>query len=135
MRFIYDDGGHDTYAPHATGDCAIRAISVVTGKDYRDVKSDVLETAKYEKGRSKRSDGETYTRLATVRSVMSWYGWKFVDSRKKPLAFTEENWGDRTYMLWVPWHFTAVIDGAIHDTFDSSKQETEIVKGYWYKRE
>lgn len=136
MRFVYDDGGHRIYGGCATGDCAIRAMSIVTGKPYDEIKQLVLYYAQFEKGKSNRSDGHSYTRLITVRKVMNRLGWQFVDIRKKPLAFSAENWDDdNDYLIWVPWHYTAVIHGVIHDMFDPSARETEIVKGYWYKKE
>lgn len=134
MRFIYDDGGHNMYAPRAIGDCAIRAMAIANNMNYLEVRNLVLDFAQKEKGTTKRSDGRSYTRLETIKRVMRKLGWDFVDIRKKPVKFESFENKKGAYVIWAPWHFTTIIDGDIHDMFDQ-REEDNRVKGYWYKRE
>ena len=128
MKYIYNEGGH---REDATGDCATRAISIATGVPYEDVLKLIQLHAQWELHEPK-SDGLTHTKLSAVTWIMRRLGWTFVDSRKEPLELSDENWNDGfDYVLWMPWHFTAVKDGAVQDMF----MPTGNVKGYWYKDE
>lgn len=134
LRFQYDDGGHSIYARRAVGDCAVRAMSIVTGADYPEILAKVKKEGEKERGNWTQSDGVSYTRLSAVRNIMRGYGWTFVDMRKNPKRFMDWKASRGTFLVWCPYHFTAVVDGTIRDMFDPSNGGTEIVKGYWYKK-
>lgn len=133
LGFKYDDGGGNKYARYATGDCATRAMAVVTGEHYLSILRLIQNEAENERG-GKRSDGKTYTRLSAVRNIMQQKGWQFVDMRKSPKKFSEWKAETGTWLVWCPQHFTAVIDGVIHDTFDPRTEGITTVKGYWYMK-
>jgi len=140
MDFVYDDGGRSNYfkAKHV-GDCVCRAIAIATGKDYKEVYDDLNRLAKAERtGKRKRGKSTArngvYTRTAK-KLLEEEYGWEWhptmgigtgckVHVREDELPYGR-------LILNLSRHFTAVIDGELHDTYDCSRGGTRCVYGYW----
>jgi len=81
IQFIYNDGGRkDAGFKGTTGDCATRAISIVTGIPYLEVYNLINEIAKSEKtGRRKRgiSNARTGVYKDNVKKIMLSLGYKW----------------------------------------------------------
>ncbi len=139
--WVYDDGGRADagYKGH-TGDCCCRAISIATGKDYKEVYDLINEYAKKErtgKNKKHKSNARTGVYTATCKKIMADLGWKWkatmqIGSGCKVHLRAEELPKGRI-ICNVSRHYVAVIDGVIHDTYDCTRDGSRCVYGYWYK--
>jgi hypothetical protein len=134
MEIVYDDGGRSKYFRGRCGDCVVRAIAIVSGMDYKMVYDMVRKAI----GVSPR-DG-VHTRLPRFKELMKSLGFEwhatmqFGQGCKVHLADGEVPKKGRLICTCSK-HWTAVIDGVIHDTYDPSRLETRCVYGYWlYKK-
>ena len=131
MEFIYNDGGRNKYFK-ASGvkDCAVRAISIATNKDYKEV-YDALK--KINKGDSCRNG----TPKKVSKKYLASIGWKWqpcigfgtgvlvhLDSNELP--------NEGTFIAQVSKHLACVRDGALEDTYDCSRNDSRAVYGIWY---
>lgn len=141
MEFIYDDGGRkDAGFIGKTGDCATRAISIVTGMEYKQVYDGINQMAMFERiGKRKRSKSNARTGVytQTVRKYMKWLGWEwkptmFIGSGCH-VHFRKEELPMGKLVVVASKHYVSVIDGVIHDTFDPSRNGTRCVYGYFYQ--
>lgn len=139
MRFVYDDGGRAAagYRGRA-GDCVTRAVAIASGKPYREVYAALAQI-----------EGE-YKRMGVARPVSARNGIHFSAKFKAQMRAWGFRWvscmgigtGCRVHLregelpkgrlvARVSRHCCAVIDGAIHDTYDPSRAESRCVYGYW----
>ena len=141
MRFVYDDGGRSKYFKAGeVGDCVCRAISIATGKDYKEVYDLINEYAKQER-RSKRgnkSSARNGVRKTTDRKIIEDLGWKWTPTMKIGSGCTvhlrEDELPSGTLIVAVSKHLTCVKDGVIHDTYDPSRDGERCVYGYYQKQ-
>lgn len=154
MKHIYNDGGRSAagYSGKA-GDCACRALAIAAGIPYQQAYDLINQFASRErKGTRKRgmSNARTGVHSATMRRVMDSLGWKWtatmgIGTGCKVHLRDNELPAGRLVVL-VSRHFTAVIDGVIHDTHDPQRlgvecadadkadiNGTRCVYGYWSK--
>ena len=141
MKWIYDDGGREAAGyKGSAGDCAARAVAIVTGKPYQEVYDAINGLAGNERtGKRKRgvSSARTGVYKNTLRRYMESIGWSFVPTMtigsgcKVHLRDGELPIG--RLLCNVSKHYVAVVDGAIHDTFDPSRDGTRCVYGYYAK--
>lgn len=131
MEFTYDDGGRSKYfKAKNVGDCAVRAISIATGIDYKKVYNDLK---KLNGGKSCRNG----TPNKVVKAYMQSLGWKWeptmsIGSGCK-VHLREEDLPHQTLIVSLSKHITCVLDGVIYDTYDCSRGGTRCVYGYWYR--
>lgn len=142
MKWVYDDGGRSKYFKGKAGDCFCRAVAIATETDYKVVYDLINEIAKTERtGKRKKgiSNARTGVYKATADKVMERLGWEWV-------ATMSIGAGCRTHLeadelpagrivARVSKHFVAVIDGVVHDTYDSTREGNRCVYGYWRKKE
>ena len=129
MKWIYNDGGRSLYFDAKNvGDCAIRAIAIATGKDYKDVYNQLKS---YNHGKSCRN--------GTPKNVDKKYlldlGWKWhpcmsIGSGCK-VHLNEDDLPYGTLIVSVSKHLVCVKDHVIYDTYDCSRGGTRCVYGYW----
>jgi DNA-directed RNA polymerase subunit RPC12/RpoP len=142
MKWVFDDGGRKDsgYKGH-TGDCVTRAISIVTGKSYKEVYDNLNLLGKAErttKRRHKKSNSRTGVYKKTYDDYLKSLGFEWVPTMfigsgcKVHLKKSELPSGKLVAKLSE--HITAVIDGVIHDTYDCSRNETRCVYGYFIKK-
>ena len=129
MKFVYNDGGRSKYF-RATdvGDCAVRAIAIGTGMDYKVVYNDLkaLNNGKScRNGTPKKVDKKYLTNLGWI-----WHPTMFVGSGCK-VHLDENELPKGTLIVAVSGHLVCVKDGVIHDTYDCSRDGTRCVYGYW----
>ena len=139
MEFIFNDGGRSASGYQgSTGDCATRAIAIVTGIPYQQVYDSINQFAQSERtGKRKRGKSNARTGVYTqlVRKLMTSYGWKWTPTMfigsgcKVHLKASELPKGK--LLVNVSKHYTAVIDGVINDKYDCSRNETRCVYGYY----
>lgn len=139
--WVYDDGGRSEYfKAEKVGDCCARAIAIATGKDYKEVYDAINRLAKKErtgknkKGKSSARDG---VYKDTAKKLLQEYGWTWhptmtIGSGCKVHLKADELPKGRL-ILFLSKHYTCMIDGVIHDTYDCSREGTRCVYGYFTK--
>lgn len=130
MEWIYDDGGRaEAGFKGKTGDCVCRAISIATGKPYKEVYDLINEFAESErtgKRKKKKSNARTGVYKDTSRKVLKHLGWTWIPTMKIGTGCTVHLNADElpsgTIIVKVTHHLVAVIDGVIHDTYNCSER-------------
>jgi hypothetical protein len=133
MDFTYDDGGRAAAGyKGAAGDCVARAIAIASGKPYAEVYAALAQ------GRgSQRSTKRSGKRSASARNGISvqrkwfkdymrslgatWVPTMQIGSGCKVHLHDGELPSGRL-VVSVSKHYTAVIDGVIHDTHDPQRE-------------
>lgn len=139
--FKFNDGGRTSAGyKGTTGDCATRAIAIVTGISYQEVYDKINEVASSERtGKRKRgiSNSRTGVYKDNVKQIMISLGWKW-----KPTMFIgqgckvhlrADELPNGKILCNVSKHYVAVVDGVINDNHDCSRGGTRCVYGYYYK--
>ena len=133
LPYVYDDGGRSRYfKAKCVGDCVCRAIAIAGGFDYKEI---------YE---GLRAIGENprkgvFTRKAPFKRFMAKLGFSWVSlckvgSKQSHHFFEGELPMNGRLVCSAHRHDVAVIDGVVHDTWDSrynSWCEPRRVYGYW----
>jgi len=141
VKWVYDDGGRAKAGYKGTaGDCAVRAIAIVTGKPYQEVYDTIIEFAKSERT-GKRKRGKSNPRTGVYRRTIHryltslgliWTPTMLIGSGCK-VHLKPEELPMGKLIVNVSKHYTAVIDGIIYDLYDPSRNETRCVYGYYRK--
>jgi len=137
MKVVITDGGRSAAGYRGiAGDCVCRAVSIVSGKQYADVyKSLASGSATERRSRGKSARNGIRTSRKWFKEYMQQLGFKWVATMgigtgcKVHLADGELPTGK--LVVSVSKHYTAVIDGVIHDTHDPQRIGTRCVYGYW----
>ena len=139
MRFVFNDGGRKAAGfKGLAGDCAVRAVTIATELSYQEVYDAINEASKSEresKRRRGKSNARTGVHQVTMRRFMEKLGWRWTPTMsigsgcKVHLRANELPVG--RLILSLSRHYAAVIDGVLHDTYDSSRAEMRCVYGYW----
>lgn len=128
MEWIYNDGGRaEAGYKGLTGDCVCRAIAIAAERPYQEVYDLINEYAKQERtGKRKKdiSNARTGVYKTTIRKVMAHYNFKWVPTMLigqgcKVHLIADELPAGRL-VVSISGHEVAVIDGVIHDTYNSS---------------
>jgi hypothetical protein len=142
-RFVYNNGGH---VAASGGGCVPRAIAIATGKPYREVyEALVAATHKYVRrwprsmvaGWIKRSRGgrsfdpERGCYDTIYDSYLKSLGWQYTPTKDRNIHLRADELPSGRLIVRVHRHLVAVIDGAIHDTFDSGGAGRRPVYGYY----
>ena len=141
MMVKITDGGRSKYFNgQAPGDCVARAIAIATERDYLEVYDALNLLAKKERprGNRKRSSARTgLTKATSKRYMKELDGWEWVPTMGIGTGCTvhlkEEELPGGRLICTVSKHWCAVIDGVLYDAFDSTREGTRCVYGYWYK--
>ena len=129
MKFIYNDGGRSKYFKAANvGDCAVRAIAIATGIDYKQVYNDL-----------KKLNGGKSCRNGTPKKVDKKYltqlGWVWVPTMQIgqgcKVHLEADELPSGTLIVSVSGHLTCVKDGVLYDTYDCTRGGNRCVYGYW----
>lgn len=129
MKFVYDDGGRRMYFRAANvNDCVVRSVSIATKRDYKSVYDETRRLLGY----SPRNG--VYHK--DVKRVMEHFGGKWVACMKVGKGCTVHLANNEVPMKGrivcnLSKHVVAVVDGVMHDTYDSSRNGTRCVYGYW----
>lgn len=139
--WIYDDGGrHAAGFKGETGDCGVRACAIALGLPYKQVYGELNVFCKAEKP-SKRRRGKSNSRTGIHRVTLQAYleskGWEWVATMKVGQGCTThlcpKELPSGTIIARVSKHYTAVINGVVHDSHDPTRDGTRCVYGYFRK--
>lgn len=121
-----------------TGDCATRSVAIATSLPYQEVYDALNALGRNERTgprKKGRSNARTGVYSATLRRYMASIGWRWVSTMgigtgcTVHLARGELPQG--RLVVSVSRHFTAVIDGVVHDTHDPTRGGRRCVYGYY----
>lgn len=137
MKWNYNDGGRANAGYKGTaGDCACRAISIATGMPYKDVYKLINEYGKRER-RKNKSSARTGVYMDTMKKIMEDIGWEWHPTMKIgtgcKVHMRKNELPSGTIITRLSKHYATVIDGVLNDTYDSSRNGTRCVYGYWKK--
>lgn len=137
MNYVFDDGGRSAAGfKGSAGDCVTRAIAIVSGKPYAEVYAALAQgTGSQRVTRGRKAKGATArngisTSRKWFKDYMAAQGFKWTPTMqigsgcKVHLNAAELPAG--RLIVAVSKHYTAVIDGVIHDTFNPSVRGTTI---------
>ncbi len=128
MKFVHDDGGRAAagYKGKA-GDCVARAVAIASGRPYGEVYKALAQGM----GSQRKSKGATArngvsTRRKWFKDYMASIGFKWVPQMFVGVGcqthLNEDELPMGRLVVAVSRHYTAVIDGVIHDTYDPSAE-------------
>ena len=127
--YQFNDGGRAAAGFKGQGsDCAVRALSIATGMNYKAARKLIKEfAAKGKQGNKAIGRGVYKEDFDTcLRSL----GWKWVSAPKFEGRKARYSDIKGTAILRMAQHFATVIDGVLYDSFDS---RDKMVYGYWVK--
>jgi len=145
MEFKYNDGGRLNSGFKAlSGDCVCRSIVIATGKPYDEVYEVLAQgnaTQRVTKHvKSSRANVKTASRGINVKrkwfkDYMASLGFTWVPTMGIgtgcKVHLSKDELPSGTLIVVVSKHYTCVIDGVIHDTFNPDRDESRCVYGYW----
>jgi hypothetical protein len=139
MRFVRNDGGRAAAGFRGeAGDCAVRAIAIATGMDYRaayELADGHCRQERASKRRRGTSAPRTGIHTVTFHKIMEALGWRWhptmaIGSGCR-VHLREDELPAGRLIVNLSRHFAAVIDGAVHDTHDPRREGSRCVYGYW----
>lgn len=157
MEWVYDDGGRSKYFKgENVGDCVCRAITIATGMDYKEVYDELQRRSKFETETQlkhhrggKRSSARNGVFRETWKEYLNDIGWKKHSTcgfgKGVQCHLTADELPSGIVIVEVARHLVCVIDGVVHDTYDSSCKQyydtlgnlitnnRRAVYGYWTK--
>lgn len=139
-KWVNNDGGRAAAGfKGSTGDCVTRAIAIATGKPYREVYDalNLLAEKERPRGKKKRSDARTGVHRGTYHRYLlslgfTWTPTMTIGSGCKVHLRPDELPGG-VIIAKTSRHLCAVIDGAVHDTHDPTREGNRCVYGYYRK--
>ena len=139
VSWQYNDGGRSGAGYRGdAGDCVVRAIAIATEKQYQEVYVALNALASTEHPRKRRrSSSRNGVNKSTYTKYLASLGWEWTATMhigsgcKVHLRADELPAGN--LIVRASKHLVAVIDGVVHDTYDSTRNGTRCVYGYWRK--
>lgn len=124
MKHIYDDGGRTAAGfKGKAGDCVARSVAITSGRPYAEVYAALARgMGKQRKSKGASARNGVNTKRKWFKDYMASIGFKWVPTMligsgcKVHLRDDELPMG--RLVVAVSKHYTAVIDGVIHDTFN-----------------
>lgn len=140
MDIIITDGGRAAAGyKGSTGDCVTRAIAVCTGLPYQQVYDQLKEAAQHERPRRgrKKSSVRDGVKTSTIKRYLIRLGWTWTPTMGIGTGCTvhmrREELPPGVLIVSLSKHYTAVIDGVVHDRYDPTRDGTRCVYGYWQR--
>lgn len=133
IDFQHNDGGREAAGfKGIAGDCVTRAIAIATERPYKAVYDD-LAHRQQAIGRARSARNGVAKHI--TRELMKDLGWTwtptmFIGSGCRVHLRADELPAGRI-LCKLSRHVVAVVDGVLHDTYDSSRDGTRCVYGYW----
>lgn len=141
MQFVFNDGGRAVSGFRGrTGDCVTRAITIATGKPYREVYDALNVLAQSERpGRRRRSSSRLGIHSRIYRPYLASLGWQWTPTMHIGsgcrIHLRKSELPKGILIARLSNHLAAVIEGVLHDTYDSSFKGTRCVYGYFSRHE
>ena len=122
MKWVYDDGGRfEAGHSYHVKDCVCRALSIITGCPYREVQRELKALDPVgSRGR------DAYPQYLASRGFVF-----FPVPDGEVVHLRAEELPPGRLVVQIKKHLVAVINGVLHDTFDSSANGTVRVEGYY----
>lgn len=141
---IVTDGGRSKYFTGTTGDCVTRAVVVATGLDYKKVYDRLAHGNADDTGTRTARNG-IYTVNRWFKDLMNEAGFTYTDlvptteemleeaADMVMLAQIDEHIPNKgTYILSLPRHYAAYIDGVFYDAgYRNVAKDRQILSGFW----
>ena len=128
-NFFYNDGGKHESGYKTKTDCGIRAVAIACEVSYNDARAILKKAAKDGvAGNGQIAKGIYKEDMNSALQSLGWV-WRSAPKIKGRKARYYDLPKGRV-IARMSKHFVAVIDGVIHDTWDSSQK---MVYGYWEK--
>ena len=132
MKFVYDDGGRKAAGYNGSaGDCVVRAVAIATEQPYKvvyDALSEGCRTqrlTKRSKPKGSARDGVN-VRRKWFRDYMQSLGWKWTPTMHIgsgcTVHLTDGELPMGRLIAVISKHYTAVLDGVVHDTHDPQRE-------------
>lgn len=142
MEFVKNDGGRALAGRKGTtGDCVCRSIAIITGLPYETVYEKLADgnatqrLSKYSKKKTRSASNGINTTRKWFKEYMVALGFKWVPTMQVgsgcKVHLRKEELPSGRLVVAVSNHYTAVIDGVIHDLGDPSREGTRCVYGYY----
>ena len=158
--WIYDDGGREAagFKGKKVGDCVARAVSIASGRPYAEVYAVLAKgnrtqrVTKHSAKKGTRAESAAHgiwTQRKWFKDYMAALGFKWTPTMQigsgTKVHLTASELPKGRLVISVSRHYTTMIDGVIHDTFDPRRPmvettpanptprhiETRAVYGYW----
>ena len=132
MEWIYDTGGREKYYKALNvNDCVTRAIAIANGMDYKET---YMALKKYNGGESPRNGVCEFI----YKKMLIDLGWEYVDLKAERTSLADADLpNDEIIICRLSGHLVAVVNGVIHDTWNSGKgrkhRPPKELLGYWVK--
>jgi hypothetical protein len=119
MDWVFDDAGRPARYKDATGDCAVRAVAVALEISYHEAHPKLSKANRAWFSREKVSNG---TKHWATEDVLRAAGWEEVWLGHPVRLRVEELEITGRVVVFVPEHMVALIDGTVHDVWDSRRE-------------
>ena len=133
MKYTFNNGGRNEHYKGLTGDCVTRAITIATKLPYDVVYDSLFHIAKHWKGNyklAKRIRLNPSPRNGCYCEVGSDFLKAInLEEVRKKLKINDQMFYKGRYVVKVRKHWIAIIDGVIHDTWDSRKTSGAYTDG------
>lgn len=146
MQFQFNDGGRKQAGfSGRAGDCVARSIAIAAGIPYREINERLAEgncTQRARRGtrgkkKARTADEGINTGRKWFKDLMAELGFVWTPTMAIGQGCTVHLRADELpkgrLIVAVSSHYTAMIDGVVHDTHDPSRGGTRCVYGYWTK--
>ena len=144
MKHVINDGGREAAGRKGDADdCVARSICIAMQRPYAEVYAELADimarmpkTRRRNKSAGQRSARNgVYTKSTLFKAYMARLGWSWVPTMQIGAGCTVHLKAGELppgrLVVAVSKHYTAVIDGELHDTYDCSRGGTRCVYGYW----
>ena len=134
IKFVYDDGGRSKYfSGKNVGDCVCRAITIASGKDYKEIYDLLAKTM----GESPRNG--VFTNKPCFKRMMrdlgfEWHSLAGIGVKQAFHFYDGELPREGRMVCSVTKHNVAVVNNELHDIWDSrynSFGQMRRIYGYW----
>lgn len=133
MLHVYNDGGRAAAGfKGSAGDCVCRSVAIVTGRPYKEVYERLAagtgaQRATKRKGkRAASARNGINTKRKWFRDYMTELGLRWVPTMKIgsgcKVHLADGELPNGKIIVSLSRHYTAVVDGIIHDTFDPQRE-------------
>lgn len=145
LPFRFNDGGRAKAGFSGSArDCVARSIAIASGLSYIEVYSALAQGNATQRA-SKRTPRRTRTASQGIFTQRKWFkdymtslGFVWEPTQRvgsvNKARLCKGALPNGKLVVSVSRHYTAVINGVIHDTFDCSRNGKRCVYGYWVKR-
>jgi hypothetical protein len=139
-EFQFNDGGRSLYYKGKGGDCVTRAVAIASGLDYKEA-YDALAKGNASQRKSKHDKGtRRKTALRGIDTKRKWFkdymaslGFVWVPTMQIgegcAVHLCQEELPSGRLVVAVSRHYTAMIDGVIHDTYNPQRTWSRPDKG------